>query len=309
MCCVQGKISVGLSAVLIACLTTGCQTGGEGPEDGARPQQGKAAAAPEARIRDLTLAEEVEIDRAEDGLVRQCMQRRGFRYWPSPVAGVAERKVGGYVIDDVDWARRYGYGRLFDIAAENARRSHPNITYANALPEPKRIRYSLALDGDFDDTLTAELPSGGSVRTPRTGCYAEAREQLYGDYARWFSAKKTVTSLTPLYVPQLLQDERLRAAVTAWSRCMKESGNPFKSPDEIRQNRDGLVKGMSESQALKTEVELAVTEAECAQEASLGKTARALEKEYRQTVLRDYAEEFATYRQMRMSALSRARNL
>ncbi|MFJ8190675.1 hypothetical protein ACIQ8D_13015 [Streptomyces sp. NPDC096094] len=237
------------------------------------------------------------------------MQRQGFRYWPGPVASVAERKAGGYVVDDVDWARRYGYGRSFDAAAEEARRSHPNITYANALPEKERMRYSRALDGDFDDTLTVELPSGGSVRTPRTGCYAEAREQLYGDHPAWFRAKKTVTSLTPLYVPRILRDERLVTAVTAWSHCMKGAGEPFESPDEIRRKRDGLIRGMSESQARKAETALAVTEAECARKTSLGKIARALEKEYRERTLRDYAEEFSAYQRMRMSALAQAGDL
>ncbi|WP_410534709.1 hypothetical protein [Streptomyces sp. KL2] len=303
------KKTVLLSIALTSCLATGCTTENGRPTDMARPNQEKAAAEPGTPVRDLTVAEEVEIDRAEEVLVRQCMQSQGFRYWPGPVAGIAERKAGGYVVDDVNWARRYGYGRSFDIAAEKARRSHPNITYANALPEKERIRYSRALDGDFDDTLTVELPSGGSVRTPRTGCYAEAREQLYGDYPTWFRVKKTVTSLTPLYVPQILRDERLVTAVTAWSHCMKNSGEPFKSPDEIRRKRDGLTKGMNESQARKAESALAVTEAECARKTSLGKIARALEKEYRERALRDYAAESTTYQQMRMSALARAGNL
>ncbi|MGW2117533.1 hypothetical protein [Streptomyces zhihengii] len=302
------RTSVLVPLVLLLCLTAGCG-GGQGERaDAARPSQGEAAP-PDTRLRDLTPAEEVEIDRAEDRLVQRCMEREGFRYWPGPVAGVEERKTGRYVVDDVDWARRYGYGRTFDRAAEQTRRTHPNITYANALPERERIRYSLALDGDFDDVVTAELPSGGTVRTPREGCHAEAREHLYGDHAAWFRAAKTVTSLTPLYVPLILRDERLTAASDAWARCMAKAGKPFRSPDEIREKRDGLVRGMSEDQAQRAEVELAVTEAECARETSLGTTARSLEREYRAKVLADHAGEFTAYRTMRLAALSRARDL
>ncbi|MFC7813737.1 hypothetical protein ACFUTR_03610 [Streptomyces sp. NPDC057367] len=305
----RGKATL-LAATLLLFLTAGC-TGAGSTDDGNRSPRvsAEAAAAPGDHVRDLTLAEEVEVDRAEDRLVLQCMRRQGFRYWPGPVASVAERRAGGYVVDDVDWARRYGYGRSFDIAAEKARRSHPNITYANALSERERIRYSRALDGDFDDVLTVELPSGGSVRTPREGCYAEASERLYGDHPAWFRSKKTVTSLTPLYVPKILEDQRLVTAVTAWSQCMRESGRPFESPDEIRRKRDALIRGMSEQNALESESALAVAEAECAQQTSLGKIARALEKEYREAALRDYAEESADYRQMRMTALTRARTL
>ncbi|MEV0223250.1 hypothetical protein [Streptomyces sp. NPDC050704] len=303
------KTSALLSAALIACLVVGCEAESGNPKDMAQPQKGEAAGAAGEQVRDLTVAEEVEVDRAVEELVEKCMERQGHRYWPGPVAGVAERKAGAYVVDDVEWARRYGYGRPFRIAAEETRRSHPNVTYHNALPEQERIRYSLALDGDFDDDISLELPSGGTVRTPREGCYVEARERLYGDYPTWFRAKKTVTGLTPLYVPRILRDERLVTAVKAWSRCMNESGNPFRSPDEIRQKRDSLIKGMNASQAQSAEVKLAVAEAECARSTSLGETARSLEGEYREKALRDYPEEFATYRQMRMTALSRARNL
>ncbi|MER7663939.1 MULTISPECIES: hypothetical protein [unclassified Streptomyces] len=302
------KSSALLCTALIACLAVGCGIGSGNPKDMERPQKGEAVGAAGEQVRDLTVAEEVEVDRAEEKLIEKCMERRGHRYWPGPVASIAERKAGAYVVDDVDWARRYGYGRPFDIAAEKTRRSHPNVTYHNALSEQERIRYSLALDGDFDDNISVELPSGGTIRTPRQGCHVEARERLYGDYPTWFRVKKTVTGLTPLYVPRILRDERLIAGVKAWSRCMNESGNPFKSPDDIRQKRDSLVKGMNASQAQSAEVKLAVAEAECASKTSLGETARSLEGEYREKTLRDYPEEFATYQQMRMTALSRARN-
>ncbi|MBA2947935.1 hypothetical protein [Streptomyces himalayensis] len=302
------KSTVLLSAALIACLVAGCGVGSGNPKEMERPQKGEAVGMAGKQVRDLTVAEEVEVDRAEEKLVEKCMERQGHRYWPAPVASIAERKAGAYVVDDVDWARRYGYGRPFDIAAEEARRSHPSVTYPNALPEQEHIRYSRALDGDFDDVISVELPSGGTTRTPRDGCYAEARERLYGDYPTWFRVKKTVTGLTPLYVPRILRDERLVTAVKAWSRCMDESGNPFSSPDEIRQKRDSLVKGMNASQAQSAEVKLAVAEAECARKTSLGETARSLEGEYREKTLRDYSEEFATYQQMRMTALPRARN-
>ncbi|MEU8651313.1 hypothetical protein [Streptomyces sp. NPDC048737] len=302
------KTSVRLSGALLAFLVAGCGAQGEDAEDAERPQKGAGAGVAGAQIRELTLAEEAEIELAEEELVGECMTRQGYSYWPNPVAGVAERKVGAYVVDDVDWARRYGYGRPFDLAAEESRRSHPNITYANALPEKERIRYSLALDGDFDDTISVELPSGGTVRTPREGCHAEARERLFGDYPTWFRVKKTVNGLTPLYVPRILRDERLATAVKAWSRCMTASGAPFSSPDEIRRKRDSLVEGMNASQAQSAEVELAVTEAECARRTSLGETARSLEDEYRGQALLAHSEESATYQQMRITALSRARN-
>ncbi|MGW0222919.1 hypothetical protein [Streptomyces tendae] len=118
-----------------------------------------------------------------------------------------------------------------------------------------------------------------------------------------------MTALTPLYVPRILQDERLTSTVAAWSRCMKAAGRPFQSPDALRRERESLIHGMTESPALRSESALAVKEAECAQQASLGKTVRALETEYRDKVARDYAEEFTAYRRMRLSALARGHSL
>ncbi|MFD6274497.1 hypothetical protein ACFWFI_02730 [Streptomyces sp. NPDC060209] len=298
-----------LLVALSSCLAAGCSPDPGSPADNDRPQQKKAASPQGPPHRDLSPAEEIEVDRAEQDLVTQCMQRQGFRYWPLPVLSAPARKVGAYVVDDVAWAHQYGYGRSFDNAAQKANRDHPNITYVEALPKKERVRYSRSLDGTFTNTITIDLPSGGSVRTPRGGCYAQAKEQLYGDYPTWFRAKKTVTSLTPLYVPRILQDERLTSVVTAWARCMTAAGQPFQSPDAIRRERESLIRGMTEAQALRSESTLAVTEAQCAQKTSLGKTARALEAEYRDKVARDYTEEFTAYRQMRLSALTRARSL
>lgn len=169
------KSSVLLSVAFISRLAAGCVAGSENPRATERPKKGDAVGVAGERGRDLTVAEEIEIDRAEGELVETCMERQGHPYWPAPVANAEQRKVGVYVVDDVDWARRYGYGRPLEIAAEKARRSDPNATYYNALPKKERIRYSRALDGDFGHSISVELPSGGTVETSQKGCFAEAR--------------------------------------------------------------------------------------------------------------------------------------
>ena len=66
-----------------------------------------------SRVRDLTNEEVVEIERAEQKLIKTCMKDEGFPYWEFPVAGIDERKSGNYVIESVRWAEAYGYGREF----------------------------------------------------------------------------------------------------------------------------------------------------------------------------------------------------
>ncbi|WP_328868723.1 hypothetical protein OHT76_00645 [Streptomyces sp. NBC_00287] len=194
--------------------------------------------------------------------------------------------------------------------AERARLADPNAAYANALPEADRIRYFKTLDGDLSKgELSVDLPAGGTVSTTSTGCLSDAKGKLYGDTATWFRVNKIATSLTPLYVPDLVKDQRFVKAVTAWSRCMREAGHPYTSPDDIREERHALTQGMSAKRAHATEVELAVTEATCAVETSLGKTARALEREYRATKLQRYSEDMTAYQRMRLAALARAKNI
>ncbi|MFI2780738.1 hypothetical protein [Streptomyces sp. ALB3] len=298
-----------VAAMAAACIAAGCGAGTNLTTNSAEPLKGGAVTIPDSELRDLTAPEEMEIEYAEYALVKKCMENEGFSYWVGPVAGVDARKAGRYVIDDIAWAEKYGYGRPFDEAAEKERSEHPNVRFPNALPKKDRIRYNTALNGDYDDVLSVDLPAGGAVETPRTGCWAGARSHLYGDLEAWFKAKKTVTSLTPLYVPRILADERMKRTVGAWAHCMKEAGRPFSSPDEIREKRATSTAGMSSQEARAYEVELAVTEASCAVKTDLGKTARRLEREHRSALLKRYAKENAAYQRMGLAALSRARDI
>ncbi len=300
----RGFASVWLGAIVAAAAVAGCAAGGEGSARGEGRQVGAG------EVRDLTDAEQIVVDRATQLLVRECMEEAGFRYWPEPVAGVDERRGGGYVLDDVGWARRHGYGTRLQEKALAAQKNDRNHAYANALPEARRVRYSKTLDGDPSAAvLTVELPAGGTVQTPRHGCRAEAKGTLYGDFPAWFRAEKTATNLTPLYVPDLLADERFGTARTAWSACMRARGHDYADPARIRERLPRLTRGLSEAKAHAVEVELAVAEARCAtEETSLVRTARALEREYRGG-LREYRDDVADHRRMQHAALERAEEL
>lgn len=302
--------TVTLITALTAFTAVGCTSSvDDGPRD-AHPEQDSVHRSLKGHERDLTDAEEVLVEHAESILVKKCMEGEGFRYWVAPMAGVAERQGNGYVLDDVNWARAYGYGGEFEKKAERARLADPNAAYANALPKADLVRYTKTLDGDLSKgELSVDLPSGGTVSTTSTGCLAEAKGKLYGDTASWFRVNKIATSLTPLYVPHLVKDQRFVKAVEAWSRCMRKAGHAYASPGEIREERHALTQGMSAARAHAAEVQLAVTEATCAVKTSLGKTARALEREYRAKKLQRYSEDIAAYQRMRLAALARAESI
>lgn len=289
--------TVAAAVVLIAAV--GC--GGPGTAAPAQPTRGGGPA------RDLTAAEEVVLDRAEELLVQRCMARAGFSFWPAAVAGAAEREGHGYVLDDVGWAKKYGYGGQFAKKAERSRRDGPNASYLNALPRTRQIRYDAALDGRLSgDALEVELPQGGTVKTPGDGCRATAQTKLYGDFPTWFRARTISTNLTSLYVPDLVRDGRFREAVEAWSACMRAKGHDYADPPAVRAELPELTQGLDDAEAHAVEVRLAVDEATCATTTRLAATGRELEREYRAEKTARYSEDARTYQRLRLSALARA---
>ncbi|NBM15724.1 hypothetical protein [Streptomyces sp. GC420] len=288
-----------VSAVIGALAVAGC-----GPQPGRPASDG---AKDPGRLRDLTYAEQIVVERREEELVRKCMEKAGFRYWIGPVAGVADRQGNGYVLDDVGWAKQHGYGGRLDERAERAQLGDRNAAYARSLSRAEARRYDTALDGTPSrGAVSVELPLGGVVLMPRDGCRATAMDQLYGDFPAWFRAKKTVGSLTALYAPDIVEDPRFVQALGQWAECMRSAGRPYADPQLIRRKLPGLTRGMSPAAAHAVEVELAVAEATCATRTPLVRTARALEKEYRAEKLRPYQDDIAAFRRMNLTALARA---
>lgn len=265
---------------------------------------------PDPGYRELTYAEQALVERAEGVLTKQCMEKEGFRYWIGPIVSTAERQGGGYVLSDLAWARKYGYGTELDEQANKDRLADPNVAYAGKLSRPELIRYNTALDGSPENGwVSVDLPGGGTVQTTAGGCRARALDRLYGDFRAWFHANKTAESLKPLYAPAIVKDTRFERALTAWAACMNKAGHPYADPPSIRRDLVRLTQGLSRAEARATEVELAVTEATCATDTPLLRTARALEREYRAEKLGSYRDEIADQRRMSLTALANAKDL
>lgn len=304
-------VSACTATVIAMCAAAGCTTS-TGEQPGAsEPRRDAVTKASGNGARELTVAERVLVRRAEELLVKKCMEGKGFRYWVARVPTVEERKGQSYALDDVAWAKRYGYGGELERKAEKARLNDPNLAYLDELSTAERAVYDRALDGDDNGrTLSAELPTGGTVRTPADSCRVVAGEYLYGDYETWYRVQKTTDNLTPLYVPDLLREERFVTALKAWSACMRTAGHPYADPSAVRAELEELVDGKSDAEAHAIEVELAVAESTCAKRTALAATARTLEREYRTKRLpRRYSEAIATRRTMETGAVARAEDI
>jgi len=297
------------AAAAVAVAVVGCTTAA-GSASGGAAQADAANVEAAATGRELTDAEQVQVDQALELLVRDCMTAEGFRYVPVRVASVEERQGSGYVLDDVGWAREHGYGLELEDRVAEIQQSDPNHAYANALPEAEQLRWSTALDGDpSDGMVSAELPMGGTVQTPDNSCFAQAKGELHGDFSAWFQAEKVATNLVGLYAEDIVTDGRFVAELANWSDCMSRRGYDYPDPPAIRDDLHRLLEGLGDVRARAVERELAVAEATCAaRETALVSTALDLEDEYRGR-LDQYDEAVADYRRMQVLALENAKRV
>ncbi|MBM7788734.1 hypothetical protein [Tenggerimyces flavus] len=247
----------------------------------------------------LTWQQELRVGDALQHLVRQCMNRHGFEYWEDRVLTLRESRPVGYVRDDVEWARTYGYGSRIDAKYERYRARNPNGAYRESLPEARRTAFDTALDGgDQARILTTRLPAGGEIRKRLGGCTEEAERKLYGDPDEWFRTRKVAEGLPSLYGEELMKDRQLTAALGAWSRCMRGAGHPYADPPAAR---DGAL-----ALSFAAEREIAVADASCARSMSLRQATAARERSFQDRLRPRYGSEVDAQRRLAQRAYDRA---
>ncbi|WOX23424.1 hypothetical protein [Streptomyces solicathayae] len=241
------------------------------------------------------------LKRAEQILIAECLRAQGFAYEARTLPDEPPRRFP-YVLDDVAWARRHGYGLDEErrIAARKA--ADPNERYFRGLPPERQKAALAALNGARPEGLSARMPGGGVVVASDEGCTARAQRRLYGDLQGWFAARLTVANLTPLYVPKVREDPEFRRAVGGWARCMAGRGHRYATPDALREALPGV-------RTRAAEIRLAVAEAGCAGESGLAATAKALDARYGAEVRRRYAGQIATELRLARAAVPRAREV
>jgi hypothetical protein len=256
-----------------ALVVTGCT-------DGKAPQKQRVSATAE-RMRPLTDAETLRIADAQQRLIGRCMAGKGFEYWEAERLSLRESRTLGYVADDVEWAREYGYGSRIHAKADMARKNNRNAAYRATLPSERRTAYDLALDeGPGAPRMSVRLPSGGVVGKRVGGCVADSEKQLYGDLEAWFRADKIAGSAGRLYIPKVLADKEFTAGLAAWSRCLRRAGHTYANPGDARDAALLNKLGTAPGKAFEAERALAVADATCARSVKLRSIGQEREKHY-----------------------------
>jgi hypothetical protein len=239
---------------------------------------------------------------AEQVLIRDCMRRQGFTYWPIPASQAYPAVRFPYVITSVSWARRYGFSDSLGLPVN----SGPNQQYYNNLPNSRKAAYSNALVGSSDaPAVTMPLPTGGIVGHSSDGCQATADTELYGSYQPWFKASSVVLDLPRLWQSMVLSSRQYISAVSVWSVCMRQRGYRHSSPAEA-----AAASGNQKSpQSQPAEIKAAVTEVLCADSTGLTEVASHLNRDFAAKVTRKFHSSLDAEWRLERSALPRARRV
>ena len=164
----------------------------------------------------LTPRQEAQQEYLNQRLERDCMRRFGFDFLPGlrdqtdqAVAISAEFASRRYGITDPALAARFGYRLSTATGGPGAPQS------VNDLPRP-----ALA-------ALTGR--AGAPADTPVGGCAGAAARAL-GISDRSSTGAQTVTGIGRTAFTSAQADPKVRAAFTAWARCMADQDHPYTDP-------------------------------------------------------------------------------
>ncbi|WP_424857656.1 hypothetical protein [Streptomyces sp. SAI-170] len=285
------------AAALVVGAAAGCER-----HDGQPADRGRAA--PDHTLTD---AERFRLARAEQLLVQRCMTQHGFPYWLRLPLTARESRPLGYVLDDIGWAQRYGYGGPIRQKLAAAERHDRNNAYRARLTGRRLTAYDTALSGGSEaPSVSADVPGGGTVTSRLGGCELQARERLYGDHATWFRVDKTATHLSRLYAGDLVADPRFVKALRRWSSCMRAEGRTYANPAEARDALHRRTQQLPPQRAFALERELAVADATCARDVGLKAVGRKVEASYVDRLRGRYGDDLDTRRRLQRAALDRA---
>jgi hypothetical protein len=204
---------------------------------GAAAQQNWPAAVPDAGLAKglvlpleeymVTYPEEVTLDNVSHRMTAECMARYGFHYVPTPAG-----KNPPPSVDAANMVRRYGIMDPAQAGTYGYHLAHP----PGQPPAPSRFTRAeyMVLTGRAD---AGPAKSGARLNyrgkdIPQGGCLGEA-------------ARKSGENVDQTLVERLNKDSldmsqtqpRVRAAIGAWSACMKKNGytiaNPLVAGDRI----------------------------------------------------------------------------
>jgi len=287
-------------ALLLAVAAVGCSASGPdtGPPQGERSGGWKAESVPvpgvEAReiavpfdAYNISPAEGMRIDTAEDSLVGDCMREQGMKW--AVVPAPAERDVEPpnrrrYGVVEPDAARIFGYHDPQDRPSVARRNKKLDARDGELSPEELRAAY-----GD-----KSKSGPGGCLKKARKRMMAgtpEIKISLFNKrIKRTFDASQ--------------RDGKVKRAFRSWSACMKDAGFHYRDPlAAVTDER------WASGKPSRREIRAARADVRCKEKTDLAAIWMAAEKRIQNGTIRNHPKDFRALKETKDLQLKAARHI
>jgi hypothetical protein len=310
---------VGAVALLSACSPDPSAPGGEAPDasDAGGSGPGVAGSGAEQGAQGLlaeTLAMEPQVRDVVGRLTGACLRDAGLDRFPAQTPTVAAGQpavVAPTISPDLDQARIDGYGIHASTSGSESGPAGPaEFTWSSADEER---RYQQVLTGAADGATVTD----STGRPTLGGCLGQARTAVYGEVA---APQSPATVIEKSARSAYAADQALTDAAAVWSGCLRQAGYPqlldpadaqryaqyFYFPAGERPGGPVPAGGPWPADIAKDkEIELAVADAGCADQAGL----RAVQRQAWDATVTDAVDQHETqlfgYRDAMAAALQR----
>ncbi|MBT2423861.1 hypothetical protein J7F01_36185 [Streptomyces sp. ISL-22] len=288
------------AALLLAVAAVGCSTSGSdspsGPQQAGGGWESGTVPLPGKEAREITVpfdeynispADAIRIDTAEDSLVGECMRERGMKWTVAPLPperDIAPPNRRRYGVVEPDAARVFGFHNPQDRPSVARRNKELDTRGRKISPEVRRAAY-----GD------ESKPGPG-------GCLKKARDQMMK------GAPKINVSLFNKRSGQTFEasqrDAKVERVFRSWSACMKEAGFRYKDPlAAATDERWGTDKPS------RKEIRTAQADVRCKEKTDLTAIWMAAEKRIQDDVIREHPKEFRALKVTKDVQLKAARRI
>ncbi|WP_219106069.1 hypothetical protein [Austwickia sp. TVS 96-490-7B] len=244
-----------------------------------------------------------ELDTAVKNVTKECMKKKGFSYDPPAIPqDSADANLGGIIgLRGLDQARQNGFG---DIAIIR----DPPPPEDSLKPEDKALNE--ALEGDYGDSESITLSNGIVLDSPKNGCAAEAKRAVFGSVTNhlWMD---NIEQDVKQAVGEIRNDSRISQASIKYASCMRQKGvdvNTLKDTMRRAEEKFQHSRRLGDPPSAE-EISLAVTDAECQQQAELAKVTNDLVISKGAQWIKEHEKQIMELAQVRKESLARAKTI
>lgn len=258
---------------------------------------------------------------AEEVLVKQCMNERGFEYirnsydddslldyQPEIIepGDIAAAKVKGYglaeSLSNMSRGNQDDTGHVLSGQSVSLPPEAPNDNLVSKLSVGQQQEWKRAFMGEISTDRDTKSDSQVSVENPLTGsiitwdsnsCIAVAEGQLYGSSVELELNANVRYALEHQVYSAAEEDVDYQVAISQWQNCMFGYGYEFERPEQVVEVLVSEFKSgnISKEQLRDKEIEIATLDATCYQQASVNEAYNAVLKRSEKSVLSERSQQ------------------